>query len=139
MDLSGNYLVAGKGFYNIKVVNANNEDTHNGVTFEAKIPQITNNTSDVGAVHYSSARGFEYIKANKFSTADSTAQFTLKDTSPIMYLVFYKTAAQGSQYTPAKTGIEGAPVANNTMKLVGSGLAVCVLAAVAATKKKKDK
>lgn len=95
--LPDNAYIVGRGFMEINVVDlATGEDTGRGLTFSVHINEISNTTEDVGLIHYSSQKGFEYVKANSFNTSTKMANFTLKDTSPIAFTVSYKTGDSSS-------------------------------------------
>lgn len=128
-NVSGAVLV-GEGFYDL-TIKEGNEEKELGVTLEFEIPEITNRTSQVYMVHYSYSRGFEVITADSFNTAKGTARFTLKDVSPVGFIVKYNQA-----YTPAKTGVDGMASNNGLAKYALLAAGVATVAVVVAKSKK---
>ena len=138
-ELGKDWLVIGKGFYDMGVYDkASGEEVHNGLTFKVKLQQITDRTEEVGLIHYSLNRGMEYVKANSFSAKDATAEFTLKDSSPVMFIIRYKDG-QTAAYNPSKTGVDGSPA--NTFVRMGALSSIALAAGIAtvvALKKKNS-
>lgn len=117
--LPDNALITGKGFYEIELKNvADGNITGGGLTFTAKIAEISNNTKEVGIIHYSGVRGFEYIKADSFNKTNKTAKFTLADTSPIAFVISNEapTTSGGSSSSGSNNSTVSKPVVNTSAR-----------------------
>lgn len=128
--LPDNYSLVGGKFYEVDVVlKSTGQETHDGATFVAYLPCITNKTKEVGLIHYSHTKGFEYVKANSFNVSNQTAEFTLSDTSPIAFIVANGQSNVGGVVNTATT-LPRIPI------LIGFGVLVAGIAIVLYTKKK---
>lgn len=117
--LPDNALITGKGFYEIELKNATDGSiTGAGLVFTTKIPEISSNTKEVGIIHYSSVRGFEYIKADSFDKTNKTAKFTLADTSPIAFVIANEAPATsgGSSSSSSNNSTVSKPVVNTSVR-----------------------
>lgn len=117
--LPDNALITGKGFYEIELKNMTDGSVMgDGLTFTTKIAEISNNTKEVGVIHYSSVRGFEYVKADSFDKANKTAKFTLADTSPIAFVISNEnpTTSDGSSSSGSSNSTVSKPVVNTSVR-----------------------
>lgn len=90
-----------EGFFDINVKDlATGEPTGQGVTFAVYLNEISSTTEEIGAIHYSKTKGFEYIKAGSFDKSSKIAVFTLEDTSPVAFVISYKNKTTGDN-TPS--------------------------------------
>ena len=117
-------VITGDGFMELELTK-DDEITNLGLTFTVNIPEISNSTSEVGLVHYSSVRGFEYVKASSYDKSTKSATFTLADTSPIAFVVAYNNGGSGSSgsgssgtgsTSSGSTNHDGRPVTNTAAK-----------------------
>lgn len=116
--LPSNAIIASDGFFELEVVDTSTGSvTGSGLKFTVNIKEIADNTDEVGIVHYSSTKGFEYVKATTFNKTTKNATFELEDTSPVAFVISYKqNASTGGGISNSGSSATKKPIVNTAVR-----------------------